>query len=476
MTNPRFVSEVAVRAWGLEAEALALAGHLPEAATVVGALIKDSRIPESEKVRPRKFQNFLEHKVRPTVDWFSSPEASNIRRVCAEQGLRKAVAKQFSPLVSWWQEWQVRDGGPVSEFLDFWGRGGFSRIAAAVRARAHGAVAVDAHSVDEIRKWARVFCPLFETVIVKWKGELGAGLVIVPIHEAYGDGSDDFGGHGYDVAAGSAFGDHAEWCPALSWANPLPREVALFLAGEALPLVSGGRLVVLPAPLVGCTQTAIGWTDNLLVENFLGGVVDVVRREDSAASLTRKQRVLDIAQIQIPFIDNVELADLANVLDETETWIGAFRGLLLKAMSKDDLSYEHWDRVTSLEYDIGQACRELREHLESFTRRHRRQEWAISETSGGVSAGERGEAPIAREPVTGLLQAVASARGDLAPWIPYLRLQDHGGHLQWTCPLDNPSTPPDAMAAAQLARRGPELQSWLYPGTGGWNIPTAFVP
>src|ERR1019366_10603831 len=40
-----------------------------------------------------------------------------------------------------------------------------------------------------------------------------------------------------------------------------------------------------------------------------------------------------------------------------------------------------------------------------------------SQTAGGIAAGERDDAPIAREPVTGLLQAVASARGDLAPWI-----------------------------------------------------------
>jgi hypothetical protein len=378
-------------------------------------------------------------------------------------------------LVSWWKEWQRDDDGPASELIDFWGRGGFSRIAAAVRGEADAAIAVDARSVDEIRRWALIFCPIFDTVIVKWKGELGAGLAFAVIHEAYGDRPEHFGGHGYDVTAGSTFRDHPDWHPALSWANPLPREVSLFLAGEALPLVSAGRLVVLPAPLVGCTQTAVGWTDNLLVESFLGGVVDVVNREDSPATMSGKRRVLDVTQIQIPFIDNVQLPYLAQVLDETEAWIGAFRALLLRALSRGDLAHEHWDRVAALKYDIRDACRQLREHLESFTKRHPGQQWTISETFGGIAAGERGDAPIAREPVTGLLQSVASARGDLAPWIPYLRLQDHGGHLNWTCALDNPSTPPDAMAAAQLKRAGPELQTWLYPGTGGWNIPTAIA-
>jgi hypothetical protein len=202
LTNPHFVSEVAVRAWGLEAEALALRGSLQEAGEVVEALLRDPRIPEAEKGRARGFQMFLDRMVRPTIEWFGSAEAVKIRRACMEGGLRKAVAQQSSNLVSWWKEWESDGGGPTSELLDFWGRGGFSRVAAALRTKPHGAIAVDAHSIAEIRNWARVFCPLFDTVIIKWKGELASGLVITPVHGAYGDGPDDFGGHGYSVCAG----------------------------------------------------------------------------------------------------------------------------------------------------------------------------------------------------------------------------------------------------------------------------------
>jgi hypothetical protein len=360
--------------------------------------------------------------------------------------------------------------------LDFWGRGGLSRVAAAARARPHAAIAVDARTADDIRKWVRILCPLFETVIVKWKGELGSGLVIAPIHAAYGDGPDTFGDHGYAVTAGSVFRNHENWHPALSWANPMPREVVGFLAGEALPLLETGRIVVLPAPLVGCTQTAVGWTDTLLVDGLLGGVVNVARKAEGANPAPGRQRVLNVTRIQIPFIDNVALADLAGVLDETEPWVGPLRGLLLKAISGDDLNYERWERVAALEYDIQEACRELREHLTALAAKHRQQEWTITDAAGGLSAGERGATPPARESITGLLQSVSTARRELSPWIPYLRLQDHGGHLNWTCPLDNPSTPPDASTLARLpvGSRGPELHTWLYPGTGGWGIPTAF--
>jgi len=169
----------------------------------------------------------------------------------------------------------------------------------------------------------------------------------------------------------------------------------------------------------------------------------------------------------------VGLPDLASVLDETEAWVGSFRGLLLKAIARDDLSSERWERVASFEYDIVEACRELHEHLELVASGH--DSWVVREVVGDIAAGERSEIPAAREPVTGLLQAVASARRDLAPWIPYLRLQDHGGMLNWTCPLDNPSTPPDPIETPQLASRSPDLQSWLYPGTGGSRIPTGFA-
>lgn len=480
MANPRFASEVGVKAWVLEAEALSLSGHLPEATKTIDALIADSRLPEAVKARPLAFRRFLGNVVQPTVDWFKSADALKIQRTATERGLRTAVSDQFVSLLSWWKEWQGEAGSPrpYSELFDFWGRGGFSRVAAAIRARPHAAIAVDALTIEDIRKWARILCPLFETVIVKWKGELGSGMVITPIHEAYGEGANDFGGHGYSVASGSAIRDREDWCPALSWANPIPQEVTGFLASEALSLVKAGRLVVLPAPLVGCTQTAIGWTDNLLVDSFLGGVVNVARREEAAISPSGHQRILDITRVQIPFIDNVPLADLANVLDETEPWVGPLRGLLLRTMSNEDLNYERWDRIAALEYDIQQACQELREHLHSLASNHRQQEWMIAQATGGISAGERGGTPPTHEPITGLLQSVSSIRRELSPWIPYLRLQDYGGHLHWTCPLDNTSTPPDAVTLAGLASgpKGPELHTWLYPGTAGWTIPTVFIP
>jgi hypothetical protein len=114
--------------------------------------------------------------------------------------------------------------------------------------------------------------------------------------------------------------------------DPLPPELAVFLSREALQLIRTGRLIVLSAPLVGCTQSAVGWTDDLFANSVLGGAVSVTasgptdnRAEDAAG------RVLDISSIALPFIDTVALPDLARVWDETGEWLDPLRNRILGA-------------------------------------------------------------------------------------------------------------------------------------------------
>lgn len=93
--------------------------------------------------------------------------------------------------------------------------------------------------------------------------------------------------------------------------------------------------------------------------------------------------------------------------------------------------------------------------------------------TANLTAAERQNVLPGHEPITALLQAVAGVRKELSPWIPFLRLQEHGGQLNWTCPLDNPSTVPGPVTLSHLpVEKRPELHTWLCPG-GGWSIPTA---
>ncbi|HEY1683976.1 MAG TPA: hypothetical protein VGG19_04385, partial [Tepidisphaeraceae bacterium] len=117
------------------------------------------------------FKRYLDDGIIPVVEWFSGANAARIGEMAKQQGLRTAVAGQTKYLVDWY--YQVYEGARthnLREAYDFWGRGGFARVASAVRAVPDSAIAVDAFTLDDIRWLARLLCPLFDTVIVKWKG------------------------------------------------------------------------------------------------------------------------------------------------------------------------------------------------------------------------------------------------------------------------------------------------------------------
>ena len=400
------------------------------------------------------------------LQWLeSSPAAHEIAELVRTTSLHEAVARQLAPLLSWWTGWDEGPESPRSELLDFWGRGGLARVAAAIRARPHAAIAVDARTIGEIRRWARILCPLFETVVVKWKGELGAAMVMAPMDVHYG-GPGSFGGHGYMVAAGLQLREN--WTIAMGWANPLPRAVTHFLASEALPLVASGRLVVVPAPSAGCTQTAVGWTDDLLVTGVLGGVVAAVGGSTRRpATPPTGQRLLDLGAVTLPFIDDVPLADLANVIEEMTPSLEPLRRMVFGWLAAGDLQWERWERIATVESEIREACTALDSSLRDLHRRHRGADWHVETLTTTLSAGDRPDAPSERDPQTDRLHCVASgllASSDVAPWIPYWRLGAAGGHLNWSCPLDNRGVLDEAGGD-----RGP---TWLWPGNGGWTIPT----
>jgi hypothetical protein len=465
IANLRYAADLGVRSRLLEAQALMLAGRLQEAHEGVTQLLGDALVTEIDRAEAESVREYLESRLLPVVEWFASPQGQSVFATSKKTGVRVAIAQQVAPLVAWWKDWEGEDRKPQSALLDIWGRGGFARLAAAIRAHPHTVVSTDARSMAEIARWARILCPLFDTVLIRWKGELSAGGVLAPFPTDWG-GPGSFGGWGYSIAAGSRIehrGGVDDWCPALGWANLLPPEVGEFLATAALRLVQSGRLVVLPGPLAGCTQSAVGWTDNLLVDGFLGGVVDVVSERPGGTRATGRQRVLDLSALQLPYIDGVTLPNLAGVLEETDDWLFDLRSLLLRRTLHDDLRHERWQSIAALEHDIRNSCKELRRRLERFASSH---DWRVAEVNASLSAGSRGGDERAHEPVTDLLRSIASAKRELAPWIPYWRLSTVGGYLDWSCPIDNPSTP------SPKPEEPRQIHSWLYPGNAGWRIPT----
>ncbi|MCG2808557.1 MAG: hypothetical protein L6413_09885, partial [Coriobacteriia bacterium] len=336
MSDTQFIAERGAPAWLAEAENLRRAGRLKEALQAATDLIKcDSLIAAAPLVAERAvaFHQYIDQRELPVVDWFGSRQATDLATAVGRTSMHEVVGSLYRPLVEWWDAWRTEEREPARAFLDFWGRGGFARVAAAVRSAPHRAIAVDATTVEEIRLWARIFCPLFDTVLVKWKGQLGAEFGMLPMQLDWG-GPDAYGGWGYTVTAGTSVSDPQgeEWTIAMGWMNPVPAAIAQFLAGEARQLVLAGRLVLLPASLVGCSQSAVGWTDDLLTTGFLGGVVTAAQSTVSDADTRPQQRLVDLRKTTIPYIENVGLDELARVLAEAEDQLDPLRTLFCNSL------------------------------------------------------------------------------------------------------------------------------------------------
>lgn len=478
MVDERF-RELGVTAWIREVDALLFAGKPDEARSLLTEIATSPWATDSLRANVRKNISWIDEHVSAVTEWFDSKAAKDICKVVASEpeGLRRVISNQMRPLIDWFREFPPRDGAghAYSELFDIWGRGGFSRIVAAVRADPLNSISVDATCVADINLWARVFCPLYDTVIVNWKGPLDAGLAIVPMPDNLGPPG-EFGGQGY-MRTSDVLSGRDGWHAAVGWGNFLPKEVSEFLATEALPLIQSGRLVLLPASLVGCTQSAVGWTDNLFVDTLLGGVVKTagMRSKDPVGPTKDKEfRLLDIGTVVVPFIENVSLRDLNQVLNDTSEWLSPLRRLLQGTIGGSHLRHERWDSLRPYFSDIRDAFRQLDERWKSLIAAHQKgAEWRIAGIVGAFSVATRQEDTPGSDSMTDLLQSIAGSCPDLGPWIPFWRLREAGGQINWTRPLDNRSAPPDEMARLQ-GFSSPVSQGWLFPGDGGPGMATAY--
>lgn len=453
MTHPGFSRHVGMQAWLNEAESRCFSGQTQRAVEVISELLAAPSVPESIKSRAEEFKSHLDRNVIPVVDWFSSASAARIREMARRQGLRAAIATQTKYLIDWHQQFFQSDGVPnLAPAYDFWGRGGFSRISAAIQAMPDSAIAVDAFTLEDVRCLARLLCPLFDTVIVKWKGAISpdSGICVIPDPAPDGDEFGDFfGGMGLvrcsdDVLIGTS-------------GNLLPNEVGEFLATEALPLIQSGRLILLPAPFVGCTQSAIGWTDDLLTRHFLKGVINGAGQDSAASGDSLHSINIGAA---IPFIDGVSLPDLARVLDDVTDFILPLRSMVFATLSSN-IARKRLAQIYSVERDFRGACRKLHEVLTATMPKQGASNWTVKTFESYASAITPGAAQIGSDPNSDALRSVTSVDEELAPWIPFFHLQGLKGYLNWSHRLDNPSKP-DAQTPF-----GSIQHTWLYPGTGG---------
>jgi hypothetical protein len=374
---------------------------------------------------------------RQTAEWVSGPDANAITEAAIKHGVRAAIRPTVDRLLTHWDD----SGRPDTSLYDYWGRGGFQRIAAAMRGLPDDVIAVDVATLRDIEEAARLLCPLFETVLVKWKGPLAEGVTAMEVK------------YGRDVEAGWLCGDGFANCASVGggrygvvgYLTSVPAEVAEWLGGQARPLLAAGRLVVVPALQVGCTQKDVGWTDDVLLSRFLRGVIVATGREQIPET-----PVIDLTKVALPYMGGpgLSMADLAKAIDDLGPSIGPFRRRMLGILSAQGSAIPNWAQRKSIRLELEDGIEEVRKH---FLRTLRHTSVQLTESQASIDAVSRGDY-TGRSWMSEALHEMSALPTTLHAWLPLWRFNELGGRFNWAAPL----------TGGEVSSRGLRT-SWLSP-------------
>jgi tetratricopeptide (TPR) repeat protein len=201
----------------------------------------------------------------------------------APGSLRDANGQTFKSLVSLWQDYlanmtptgRKKKGAiiytddnyqNVGVLYDFWGGGNAARVLANLREHApdHFTPFVEVRSVQEVRRAIRMLTLVSDCLVLLWKGAIETGWTKTVVPADY-----ECGGAGYLGFYGTLFRGPkvpGPWVGVLGRGPYLPPELIKFLATDALPLIEQGRLFVVPAPAIGCSEDPFGAPEYLLAD------------------------------------------------------------------------------------------------------------------------------------------------------------------------------------------------------------------
>lgn len=432
----------------MQAEVLLALGRWEEARELAVTVIAHAgNQPVSDFAR--RLVGHIDSDVQPLLQWYDSPDAQALALEAASTSGRAVVARLTRELLDLWSSQQ--GDGAEAFLLDYWARGNFVRLAHALSVSGSDSIAIDASTADEIRTACRILCPLFETVVIKWCGEVHTGMAIGTIPEDYAGP----GGHGFMLSGGLQVAPNVPGgTPGAVMLSPncsrLPADVIDLLKGDANGLYAAGRLVVAPAGLIGCHSAAAGWNDGILVDRLLGGAVLAT----GSTAPSNLDRVLELGTTAIPYAAHVPLDDLDVLLTEMEQQLLPFRLRVFELLGQGRLGSTHWADQKSVRLEVDVAFRDL----DAAFQREIHGKGEASQTQSVLTA------TSSAEPMTATINSSASILSATRPssgsWFPLWRLSGDDG-VAWSRTRHWSST-----AGSEGARA-----TWLCPGTHGFSAP-----
>jgi hypothetical protein len=361
-----------------------------------------------------------------TRRWLSSGDAETIRRTGRESGIREAMKPTIQHLFELWDDIPSNYNCHAAVY-DYWGRGSFLRLCVAIQGKPTDCFTLDASSVDDIRLAAEMLCPMFEVVMVKWKGKL------LPAQKGISGGYVRT-----DMKQDWLYGSGLVHCKDgfVGYTNDLPDDVITFIRQDARKLVESGRLFVVPAQLIGCAQKFVGASDATFALQLLQGSFLGVGEDVDGVSESVERTLVRLHKMKLPYYRDLNLSDLSDILDDVGGQARYFHSRIREMISAGDFEKARYDAMKedAIARKIDDAIMELREIYQSVDK-------SVSNKLDTLSI-EQMVAPrgpgVSGTNVTHMLSSILPVGSDLKAWVPFSRIAGAGGCFSWgSAPIRN---------------------------------------
>ncbi len=238
----------------------------------------------------------------------------SVARTEAADSVQTANAILLKNVIDSWKEYP----NAAAVIYDYWGRGNFVRAMLNMRAFQNAFnITLEVHTVQEARQAVRLWALIADVLVLIWKGPTVSSHVLCPAPPSLSFA----GGGGYrtmivkgapPIASGVTGLDRWETMSEANIATPvimtrhaslLPAEVGRFLCEEAAPLVSHGRLIIVPATGICCIGSGHGPCESLFAEacNAMPAIKGDAERFPAS---------------WVPYFPDIPLSALADVVQE----------------------------------------------------------------------------------------------------------------------------------------------------------------
>jgi serine/threonine protein kinase len=299
------------------------------------------------------------HKViRESLDSvISAPAPLSLARTEGATSVQAANAILMRSVTDAWREYPKA----AAAIYDYWGRGNLLRAMLNLRAFSGCLnLTIEVHTVEEARQAVRLWALMADVLILIWKGPTVSSVVLCPVPPTFSKA----GGGGYlcSLIAGSppvpaevtgvdlwkTIGardatTRVIWTP---HASLLPPEVGDFLCKEAGPLISLGRLIVVPATGIGCVGSGHGPLENLFAEacNAIPAIKGDAARFPAS---------------WLPYFPDIPLDALAHIVQEYDDALRRLRLLLIRRARRFQSSTVTGFEAKELELEIQDSIAQI---------------------------------------------------------------------------------------------------------------------